>query len=169
MVGRGSRGAPGRWLADRLLKLSIRWLNVVGYPLLLLSWRLFRPTTVGVVVLVRYQGQVLLVKHSYGPRRWTLPGGGVKRGESLEHAARREVREEVGISLGELVRHGEIRCTVSGRRDTTWVFSAEVADARFRSDTWEIEDARWCAIDRVFASGLALTPGLPWSFELAGL
>lgn len=44
-------------------------------------------------------GQLLLAKHSRD-RRWATPGGGVEKGESAEAAARREVSEEVGLSLG---------------------------------------------------------------------
>jgi 8-oxo-dGTP pyrophosphatase MutT (NUDIX family) len=43
----------------------------------------------------------MLVKHSYQPG-WFLPGGGVKKKETLEAAARREAWEEVGAQLGEL-------------------------------------------------------------------
>ena len=41
---------------------------------------------------------VLLVKHTY-QRDLYLPGGGVKRGETLEEAARREAAEELGAQL----------------------------------------------------------------------
>jgi ADP-ribose pyrophosphatase len=34
--------------------------------------------------------------------RWEMPTGGVKTGESLEEAARREMREEVGFDAGHL-------------------------------------------------------------------
>ncbi|MBK8988577.1 MAG: NUDIX domain-containing protein [Chloroflexi bacterium] len=44
---------------------------------------------------------VLLVWHTYRPG-WFFPGGGLKRGESFADAARREAREEVGATLGEL-------------------------------------------------------------------
>ena len=50
-------------------------------------------------VIVDDKGRVLLVKHSYGELNWELPGGGGEAGESVEEAARREAREEIGVEL----------------------------------------------------------------------
>lgn len=61
----------------------------------------FRPRTLGVRVMLIQNGKVLLVRQTYMPG-WFMPGGGVKRGETLEQAVRREAHEEVGAQMGEL-------------------------------------------------------------------
>lgn len=51
--------------------------------------------------IVESDGRLLLVRH-HRPGRydfWVAPGGGVKRDESLEAAAAREVREETGLEV----------------------------------------------------------------------
>jgi ADP-ribose pyrophosphatase YjhB (NUDIX family) len=42
---------------------------------------------------------VLLVRQTAGLKLWTLPGGKVKRGESLIKALKREIREETGLKV----------------------------------------------------------------------
>lgn len=74
-----------------------RWYYLVSR----LRWWLTRPVTLGVRLILVRDGTVLLVKHTY-QRPWYLLGGGVKRSETLEEAARREAAEEVGATLGTL-------------------------------------------------------------------
>ena len=45
------------------------------------------------------QRRVLLVRHTYGSRGWDLPGGSMKRGEAPVNAARREMHEELGVTI----------------------------------------------------------------------
>jgi 8-oxo-dGTP pyrophosphatase MutT (NUDIX family) len=52
---------------------------------------------VAALVFIRQGDGILLVRQSYGAGYWSLPGGVVKAGESIEEAARREVREEAGL------------------------------------------------------------------------
>ena len=56
---------------------------------------------IGVGGVVFIDGQVVLVKRSHPPLegKWSLPGGAVEVGESLQDALRREVQEEVGIDV----------------------------------------------------------------------
>jgi 8-oxo-dGTP pyrophosphatase MutT (NUDIX family) len=58
-----------------------------------------RPTKeVSVMAWIEDEEQrVLLVRQALGSRLWTLPGGKVKRGESLVKALRRELYEETGL------------------------------------------------------------------------
>jgi 8-oxo-dGTP diphosphatase len=58
--------------------------------------RLSRPTEFGVRALVLRDDRILMVRHRCGATPWSLPGGGVNRGEDLATAALREVREEGG-------------------------------------------------------------------------
>jgi 8-oxo-dGTP pyrophosphatase MutT (NUDIX family) len=42
-------------------------------------------------------GRILLVRHTYGPLNWELPGGMSEPGESVEGTALRELREETSL------------------------------------------------------------------------
>jgi 8-oxo-dGTP pyrophosphatase MutT (NUDIX family) len=58
-----------------------------------------RPLSLGVRgLVVNGNGEVLLVRHTYMDG-WFLPGGGVKRRESVRQGLDRELIEEVGVTL----------------------------------------------------------------------
>jgi 8-oxo-dGTP pyrophosphatase MutT (NUDIX family) len=62
-------------------------------------WRLTWPLSVGVKAMILDEtGRILLVRHTYR-KGWYFPGGGVKRRETLVDAVKRELREEVGVTL----------------------------------------------------------------------
>jgi len=59
------------------------------------------------IVLFGYEANslfVLLIKQRFGPHegKWVLPGGFVKDGEGLIQAAKRELKEETGVSVSAL-------------------------------------------------------------------
>lgn len=92
-----------------------------------LVWRLLGPRTVGVRgLVVDDAGRVLLVHHTYGLPAWHLPGGGVKRRETIEGAVRRELREEAGIEVTGPVRLlGTYSNLREGKSDHISVFVVE--------------------------------------------
>jgi mutator protein MutT len=56
---------------------------------------------VGIGAVIVQDGKVLLVKRRYAPLKgeWSLPGGGVEVGETLEECVVREMREETGLDI----------------------------------------------------------------------
>jgi 8-oxo-dGTP diphosphatase len=63
------------------------------------------PPVVGVGAIVLRQGKLLLGKRmgSHGAGCWAPPGGHLEFGETVEACARREVLEECGLELEDLV------------------------------------------------------------------
>jgi 8-oxo-dGTP pyrophosphatase MutT (NUDIX family) len=107
-------------------------------------WRRWRKRPIaGVSVIVtNLSGDVLLLKHSYGPDVWGLPGGGLAPGEDPLAAARREVREELGVELSRIEPIGTLEEVLSGSPHTAYLFAA-TCDQRPRPDGREVLEARF--------------------------
>ncbi len=60
-----------------------------------------RPIVAVGAVVLNDTGQVLLIKRAKPPRagEWSLPGGAIELGETIEAALIREVREETGLDI----------------------------------------------------------------------
>jgi ADP-ribose pyrophosphatase YjhB (NUDIX family) len=84
----------------------------------------FKPHTVGVRILLVSEDQIMLVKHTY-QEEWYIPGGMVERGESVEDAIRREVREELGVQLDHMELFGVYTNLENGKNDQVIVFLAD--------------------------------------------
>ena len=106
-----------------------------------------RPITLGVRMMLVQNNQVLLVRHTYIDG-WFLPGGGVKRGETLEQAARREVREEAGVEVQTLTFVGAYSNFVNWKNDHNIVFFSDQFTVNGKHDK-EIAEARFFPLDNL--------------------
>lgn len=102
---------------------------------------LFRPVIYGVRVLLVKEGRVLLIRHTYRSG-WHLPGGGIQRRETVETAARREVREETGAEMGQVKLMGIFANFEEGFSGHNILFASEVFEIVGKPDH-EIAEARF--------------------------
>lgn len=86
-------------------------------------WKITKPVTVGVRILLIKNEKILLVKHTYFAS-WFLPGGDLKKGETFQQGIESELREELGISVKELKLHGVYNNFFEGKNDSIVVFSS---------------------------------------------
>lgn len=121
------------------------------------------------VIISNSAGDILMLRHSYGPDVWAFPGGGIARGEAASDAAIREVREELGVDLDEVEPVATLQEEISGSPQTAYLFAAR-SDAPPTPDRREIVEARYFAPDalpdtigKVSASRLAA-----WRAFMAG-
>tara|TARA_B100000470_G_scaffold175981_2_gene140230 strand:+ start:1111 stop:2121 length:1011 start_codon:yes stop_codon:yes gene_type:complete len=129
----------------------------------------FPRTDPAIIVLVTHENRALLGRQAKWDATWySVLAGFVEPGESLEQAVRREVKEEAGISVGEV------------RYDSSqpWPFpsslmigfTAQALDDNIRIHDQELEDARWFTredVDAGIEAGeLRLSPSISISRHL---
>ncbi len=117
---------------------------------------------VGVGGILLKDGKILLIKRKNEPGKglWSVPGGLVEPGETLEKAIRREIREETGLDV-EVVRPIHVAEVVErdedGRIRYHYVlvdFLCREAGGRIRPGD-DAKEVRWIPLDR--AGDLPLT------------
>ncbi len=116
---------------------------------------------VGIGIVVLKGDSVLLVRRGKPPNvgSWTLPGGAQELGETTAEAARRELREETGLEVGELHMAAAVD---SIRRDETgrvqfhytivdFACAWQGGEPAARSD---VTEAIWVPLERLGEYGL---------------
>jgi len=110
------------------------------------------------MALVTRGRQMLLARaHRFPPGMFSALAGFVEPGETIEDCIVREVREEVGLEVGELRYFGSQ--SWSFPHSLMIAFTAEYAGGDVRCDDAEIAEARWFAADAL--------PPLPPSLSIA--
>jgi 8-oxo-dGTP diphosphatase len=107
----------GAWPLDTFWRTAFR----LGFPLARVWWRLRRKQHEGALVAIHVDRALLLVRSSYRVE-WNFPGGTVKRGETPDATARRELAEEIGLVAPQLEPAGEASGVWDGRRDLVHFF-----------------------------------------------
>lgn len=77
-----------------------------------------------------------------------MPGGGIKKGETLDEAARREAREETGAELGELTLMGAYSSFMDWKTDHNIVFICTDFELKGKPDS-EIAELRTFALNEL--------------------
>jgi ADP-ribose pyrophosphatase YjhB (NUDIX family) len=132
-------------LRDVLLRTAYR----SGYWLLRASRLVVRRRARGVKCLLTSGNDVLLVRHTYGPRAtWHVPGGGVRRGETMLAAGAREMGEELGLVDLDWQQVDIVDIVMEHRPVTLGCLHCDLAERPdIRRDRVEIAQASWFARD----------------------
>src|SRR5437879_3872225 len=106
-------------------------------------WFVVRPTTRGVKTVIEHDGRWLMIRNSYGKGHWTFPGGKVEKNEAPDHAAMREVREEVAVALDSVTPVGMYTSDSQYKHDTVYCYLAHVDSPEHKIDEREVIESAW--------------------------
>lgn len=106
-------------------------------------WAMRMQEIEGIAILAfDLRGQLLVVRHSYDNGDWSLPTGGMARGEMPEDAARRELFEETACKPNAMQEVGVDIGTLHGAPHRVHVFATKVSEIP-RADGREVVEARF--------------------------
>ena len=136
---------------------------VIVFPWEFIKWRFIHPlfyrkNVVGFIFNAK--NQVLLVNWAKDNNYWSLPQGGVDKGESEEEAIRREMKEEIGTNnfniLGKFKNiykykwpknysHGGYK----GQKQTLYILEFKGDDSDIKLCYWEHKKWKWVNIENL--------------------
>lgn len=108
-------------------------------------------------IILMHEGRVLALKNWISDGKWSLPGGGLHKGEPIVAGALRELQEETGLMLdGRQLRHvGRARYKAYGLRFDFHIFIARVGSDAVERQRIEIAEMEWLTESDLRADGPA--------------
>lgn len=141
---KGSNIFPNSQRFNYTLGIMRTWIAIFIRNLHIAYWFITRPTTRGAkAVILDQNGKILLVRLTYYPNTWTLPGGTVDKGETPAETLMRECKEEVGLTLDNPEHVGDLYLEQQYKKDTVSVFKAIVRNPVIINDGREVAEAGW--------------------------
>ncbi len=103
---------------------------------------------VAITAVIKYNDKFLIVKRNSKeiayPGKWTIPGGKAEKGESIIDVLKREIKEEVGLDIGDekefLRDYTFVRPDKHNVIGFTFLVTASSDDVRLGED---FEDFKW--------------------------
>jgi len=98
---------------------------------------------IGAVAVIFNRKNEVLITQRQDLRNWVFPGGGVKKGESIEQAVIREVKEETGakIKIERLVATYVVDHLL--KRTVLYIFKASYIKGGIKRQKGEVLSIRW--------------------------
>jgi len=129
--------------------MSLNWRDA-ALRVLTIWWRMTKPCSIGVRgIVLNDKGEMLLVRHSYGSRKWFLPGGGHHKKESPDETMVREMREETGLEVRVQSLVGVYFYTGAYKRDHIYIFECQMIGGEVQNVGGEIADIGWFSPDKL--------------------
>jgi len=120
---------------------------------------------VAACVIRNDSGEYLLVQEAqpkvYG--LWNLAAGHVDKGETIEHAAVREAKEETGLDVELLKKIGIWHDAVE--EPVRHAFTVRIAGGELAAQPGEILDVKWFTYDEIVAMNSAGKLRVAWIFD----
>ncbi len=94
------------------------------------------------------EGDILLVRNWFSDQRWSLPGGGIHKGEKPASALIREIKEELSIKITKPLPVGQINQRSAGLIHRLDIFLVKLARKPVvKKQNFEIIDHCWFPVD----------------------
>ena len=117
---------------------------------------------VNAIILDAKSEKVLVIKRREGIHsgKWAFPGGIVEDNETSENALKREIKEELGVKIGKIIKRiGAYEYPRENKEVTKGEsFLVSLENMRIKLDSNEISESKWATIEDL--ESLDCAPGI---------